>query len=89
MSIILIIFRLLFIKYILIMSDGSKVLLGVLAGAAAGVLTGLLIAPTSGKETRDKITSKSEELLEAVKDLIEKEKETLKNVGKAKKEAEK
>ncbi|MEA3505565.1 MAG: YtxH domain-containing protein [Bacteroidota bacterium] len=71
------------------MSDGSKVLLGVLAGAAAGVLTGLLIAPTSGKETRDKITSKSEELLEAVKDLIEKEKETLKNVGKAKKEAEK
>ncbi|MCF8231140.1 MAG: YtxH domain-containing protein [Bacteroidales bacterium] len=57
------------------MSDGSKVLLGVLAGAAAGVVTGVLIAPASGKETRDTIADKSEELLEGVRDLINKEKE--------------
>lgn len=57
------------------MSNGGKVLIGVLAGAAAGVVTGVLIAPASGKETRETITDKSEELLEGVKDLINKEKE--------------
>lgn len=57
------------------MSNGGKVLLGVLAGAAAGIVTGVLIAPASGKETRDTITDKSEELLQGVKDLINKEKE--------------
>ncbi|MCF8309492.1 MAG: YtxH domain-containing protein [Bacteroidales bacterium] len=57
------------------MSNGGKVLIGVLAGAAAGVVTGVLIAPASGKETRETITDKSEELLEGVRELINKEKE--------------
>ncbi len=63
------------------MSNGGKVLLGVIAGAAAGIVTGVLIAPASGKETRDTITDKSEELLQGVKDLINKEKEKV--TGKA------
>lgn len=57
------------------MSNGGKVFLGILAGAAAGFVTGVLMAPASGKETRDTITDKSEELLQGVKDLINKEKE--------------
>lgn len=57
------------------MSNGGKILLGVLAGAAAGIVTGVLIAPASGKETRENIADKSEELLNGVKDLINKEKE--------------
>jgi len=63
------------------MSNGGKVLLGVLAGAAAGIVTGVLIAPASGKETRDTITDKSEELLQGVKDLINKEKEKVTGKG--------
>jgi len=68
------------------MSDGGKILLGMFAGAAAGVIAGILLAPASGKETRDNLVSKSEELLESVKDLIDKEKEALKKVGKSKEE---
>lgn len=67
------------------MSNGGKVLLGVLAGAAAGIVTGVLIAPASGKETRDTIADKSEELLDGVKDLINQEKEKVTSKGAPKK----
>ena len=39
----------------IIMSDSFKVLFGMIIGAAAGVVTGILIAPAPGKETRDKV----------------------------------
>lgn len=60
------------------MSNGGNVLVGVLAGAAIGVVTGILIAPASGKETRENLSKQSEELLSNVKDLINKEKEAVK-----------
>jgi gas vesicle protein len=37
------------------MTSRSKVLLGILGAAAAGVVIGLLIAPEKGKDTRKKI----------------------------------
>jgi len=39
--------------------NNSKVLLGVVAGMAAGAVTGLLMAPDSGAGTRQKISDKS------------------------------
>ena len=41
------------------MSNDSKLLLGLIVGVAAGAVAGLLIAPTSGKETREKIKEAS------------------------------
>jgi len=35
----------------------GKILIAALAGAAAGIVTGLLIAPEKGKETRDNLKS--------------------------------
>jgi gas vesicle protein len=37
------------------MTTRSKVLLGIVGAAAAGVIVGLLIAPEKGKDTRKKI----------------------------------
>jgi len=66
------------------MSDTLKVLFGAVAGAAAGIITGVLIAPASGKETRDKIYEKTEELLEGIKDLLTKHTEEVKKKESAK-----
>ena len=49
------------------MSTG-KVFLGVLAGAAAGALAGILLAPAKGSETRRKILQKGEYYKDAVKE---------------------
>ncbi len=49
------------------MSSG-KVLLGVLAGFAAGAILGVLFAPDKGSVTRKKITKKGEDYTEKVKD---------------------
>ena len=49
------------------MSTG-KIVLGVLAGIAAGTLIGVLIAPDKGTETRRKIRQKGDDLVEGVKD---------------------
>ncbi len=38
------------------MNSGSKVLLGVLAGAAAGAILGVLFAPEAGTETRRRLS---------------------------------
>ncbi len=44
------------------MAKGKKFGLGILIGAAAGVVAGLLTAPKSGKETRKDIKNKATEL---------------------------
>lgn len=46
----------------------GKVLLGVLAGVAAGALIGILFAPDKGSETRRKIISKGEDFANSAKE---------------------
>lgn len=41
------------------MSNDSKLLLGLIIGAAAGTVAGLVLAPAPGKETREKIKEAS------------------------------
>ena len=51
------------------MSTG-KVLLGVLAGVAAGALIGILFAPEKGTETRKKIVEKGEDYVDGLKEKV-------------------
>lgn len=60
------------------MSKG-KLLTGILAGAAAGAVIGILLAPDKGSETRKKIAKKGNDLSGSVKDGFNKLGETLHN----------
>lgn len=44
------------------MSNDSKLLVGLVLGAAAGVVAGMLLAPESGKDTREKIKNSTLDL---------------------------
>ncbi len=46
----------------------TKTLLGFLAGAAVGALAGILLAPDKGSETRKKISRKTGDLGDSLKD---------------------
>ena len=46
----------------------TKTLLGFLAGAAVGALAGILLAPDKGSETRKKISKKTGDLGDSLKD---------------------
>ncbi len=48
--------------------DSGKVLLGLLAGVAAGALLGVLFAPDKGSVTRTKITKKGEDYVDTLKE---------------------
>jgi len=50
------------------MSDNSKVLIGLLAGLAAGAALGLLLAPEKGSDTRDKLSQSLKDLADTIKD---------------------
>ena len=50
------------------MNDSSKVLVGLLAGLAAGAALGLLFAPEKGTETRDKLSQSLKDLGDTIKD---------------------
>ncbi len=56
----------------------SKVLAGLLVGAAAGAILGLLLAPEKGSETRKKISEKKNKIGEDLKNKFGEVKETLK-----------
>ena len=51
------------------MSTG-KLITGIVAGAAAGAILGILFAPDKGIETRKKIAQKGTDLTGAVKDRV-------------------
>ena len=59
------------------MSSG-KILLGVLAGVAAGALLGVLFAPDKGLNTRKRISKKADEYVDGLK---EKFNEFLENIS--------
>lgn len=46
------------------MKNSSKIMLGVLAGAAAGTIAGILIAPDRGENTRKKVSDSSNKFKE-------------------------
>jgi gas vesicle protein len=47
--------------------NSGKIILGALAGIAAGALIGVLFAPDKGSESRHKIVKKGEDYLDSVK----------------------
>jgi gas vesicle protein len=49
----------------------GKLALGILAGAAAGALAGILFAPNKGSETRKQMFTKGEELAETAQKKID------------------
>ena len=48
--------------------NAGKILLGVIAGAAAGALLGLLFAPEKGSDTRRMISDKEGDIADLLKD---------------------
>jgi gas vesicle protein len=51
--------------------SAEKVIVGALAGFAAGALVGVLFAPDKGTETRKKILSKKDDLGDALREKFE------------------
>ena len=67
----------------------KNVLISILAGAAAGALAGILLAPEEGKKTRKIIKKKGEDYYGSMMDRINKLFDSAsKKFGKAKKEAD-
>lgn len=50
------------------MNDSSKTFFAFLAGAAAGAVIGMLMAPDSGEVTRDKLGRQADDLLNDLED---------------------
>jgi gas vesicle protein len=49
------------------MSSSGKFIAGLLAGAAAGAILGILFAPDKGSETRKKLAEKGSDLADTIK----------------------
>jgi len=58
------------------MSSG-KVVLGLLAGIAAGAVLGILLAPEKGSDTRKKISKKGKDYSDSLKNKFDEFKETI------------
>ena len=63
------------------MSKTSKLLLGALGAAAAGVVIGLLIAPEKGSETRKKISKTTSDLKDKLSTFVQSGKDYLHDVA--------
>jgi gas vesicle protein len=59
------------------MNDNAKVLLAAIAGAAVGIVAGILIAPASGKETLEDLNKKADALKKDMEELSEKSKKSI------------
>ena len=75
------------------MSRSTDILISGIAGLAVGFTAGILLAPQSGKETRDQISNKVDDLVKELDSLKDKTAEMAKNATNsanesAKKEAE-
>ena len=68
------------------MNTTSKVILGILGAAAAGVVIGLLVAPEKGKDTRKRLKKTAEEWADSMSHLWARGKEATDNIGKDMKE---
>lgn len=53
------------------MNNTSKIVLGVLAGAAVGAILGILFAPDKGESTRQKIAESGSGLADSLKSKID------------------
>ncbi|WP_207512083.1 YtxH domain-containing protein [Longitalea luteola] len=62
------------------MTSNTKIILGMLAAAAAGAAIGVLMAPEKGSELRRKIKTGFDEVMEDVAELLAIGKEEMKNM---------
>ncbi|THU37145.1 YtxH domain-containing protein [Niastella caeni] len=62
------------------MTSNTKIILGMLAAAAAGAAIGILLAPEKGSELRRKIKNGIDEVMEDVAELLAVGKEEMKNM---------
>jgi hypothetical protein len=62
------------------MTSNTKIILGMLAAAAAGAAVGILLAPEKGSELRRKIKTGIDEVMEDVAELLAIGKEEMKNM---------
>jgi gas vesicle protein len=63
------------------MTTGTKVALGILGAAAAGVVIGMLIAPEKGSEMRKRISKSAGDWVDNLSNLFVKGKEELEDLG--------
>ncbi|WP_020526724.1 YtxH domain-containing protein [Flexithrix dorotheae] len=63
------------------MSQNSKVLLAAIAGAAVGVIAGILVAPASGKDTFEDLSKKAEELKDDLEDIAAKGRKSVRELS--------
>jgi gas vesicle protein len=62
-------------------NNGMKIFAGFLIGTAVGAILGLLLAPQSGQDTRNKIKDLSKKLEDDVKEAFEKINDAAKSSG--------
>ena len=70
------------------MTSNTKIILGMLAAAAAGAAIGILLAPEKGSELRRKIKDGIDEVMEDVSELLALGKDEMKNMYKGAQEVE-